>query len=137
MVSMSATRRNVLLSASAVGAAGALTALSACASQPQEATPTKAGTCAGTLEVVSFANLGTPTGDGLAGLGQDFNAAHQGCKAEMLFIPGNNSQILEKLVSMGAAGTPPAAALVPAQQTPLWIESGVLQPLDKWAKRDG
>jgi multiple sugar transport system substrate-binding protein len=38
---------------------------------------------------------------------------------------------------MGAAGTPPSAALVPAQQTPLWIESGVLQPLDKWAKRDG
>ena len=134
---MSVTRRRALLGSALAGGVVTAGGLAGCGTPAQEAAPTKAGTCAGTLEVVSFANVGTPTGDGLAQLGQDFNAAHQGCKAEMLFIPGNNSQILEKLVSMGAAGTPPAAALVPAQQTPLWIESGVLQPLDKWAKRDG
>jgi ABC-type glycerol-3-phosphate transport system substrate-binding protein len=53
----------------------------------------------------------------------------------MLF-GGDNNAILEKLVAQVVAGTPPAATLVPAQQTPLWIAKGVIQPVTKYAQRD-
>ncbi|MBI3971993.1 MAG: extracellular solute-binding protein [Chloroflexi bacterium] len=96
----------------------------------------QAASCRGTLEFISPWNVGSTTGDGLNLLGQDFAATHPGCRAELLFVAGGNDAILEKLVATIAGGAQPPVALVPAQQTPLWIAKGVIQPLDTWAKRD-
>jgi multiple sugar transport system substrate-binding protein len=80
-------------------------------------------------------NVGSVNGDGLQLLNQDFAAANSGCTAQMTF-GGTNAEMLEKLTTQVVAGTPPAATLVPAQGTPLWIAKGVVQPLTKFAQRD-
>lgn len=103
----------------------------------QEARPSQGVSCRGPIQFVSPWNVGSGTGDGLNDLGRDFAAAHPGCSAELLYVPGGNTAILEKLVAALAGGDPPPVALVPAQQTPLWISKGVIQPLDSLAKRDG
>jgi multiple sugar transport system substrate-binding protein len=109
----------------------------ACRSAAQPvAEPAARNACRGTIEFVSPWNVGTPTGDGLVLAGQDFAAVHPGCRAELVYWSGDNTAILEKLAITIAAGNQPAVTLVPAQQTPLWISMGVLQPLDTWAGRD-
>ena len=97
--------------------------------------PAKTG-CKSEIDFVTPFNVGSGSGDGLVKVAEDFAAANQGCKANMLFVSNNNTEIMEKLVSAVVAGTPPAVALVPAQQTPLWIGKGVIQPLTKVAQRD-
>jgi ABC-type glycerol-3-phosphate transport system substrate-binding protein len=92
--------------------------------------------CAGVVDYLSPWGKGTAVGDGLIKLNADYAAAHGGCKAELVFVSSDNTVILEKLVGMVAAGTPPAAALIPAQQTPLWITKGIVQPLTALAQRD-
>ncbi|MGH2356351.1 MAG: extracellular solute-binding protein, partial [Chloroflexota bacterium] len=99
--------------------------------------PSQSGSCKGTIEFVSPWNVGSSAGDGLNLMGQDFAAAYPGCTARLLFVQGGNTAILEKLVASIAGGDPPPVALVPAQQTPLWISKGVIQSLDEVAKRDG
>jgi multiple sugar transport system substrate-binding protein len=127
-------RRDSLL-ASAAGAAGVLAA--ACSSGgATEARPTNAGACKGTLDVVSPWAAGTPEGDRINLMGQDFAATHPGCSAQVLWVAGNNTEILTKLVAAIAAGSQPPVAFIPAQQTPTWIAQNVAQPLDSWAKRD-
>jgi multiple sugar transport system substrate-binding protein len=98
--------------------------------------PTNTGGCKSEVEFVSPFGAGSANGDGLVKLAEDYATANQGCKATMLFVGANNNEILEKLVAAVVAGTPPAVALVPAQQTPLWIGKGVIQPLTKPAQRD-
>lgn len=92
--------------------------------------------CAGVVDYLSPWGKGTAIGDGLIKLNTEYAAAHGGCKAELVFVSADNTAILEKLVGMVAAGTPPAAALIPAQQTPLWINKGIVQPLTALAQRD-
>jgi multiple sugar transport system substrate-binding protein len=92
--------------------------------------------CKSEVDFVSPFNVGTGNGDGLVKVAEDYAAANQGCKATMLFLSANNTEIQEKLVASVVAGTPPAVAMVPAQQTPLWISKGVIQPLTKLAQRD-
>lgn len=116
--------------------AGAMLAAACRAGGAQEAKATKAGACRGMIEVVSPFNVGSAIGDGLMLLAQDFAAAHAGCRAELLWVSSDNTAILEKLVTTIVAGAQPPVALVPAQQTPLWIAKEVIQPLDSWAKRD-
>ncbi len=126
------TRRGVL------GAALPLTSLLAACTTTGGGSPATvpSGGCKGEIEFVTPFGVGTVNGDGLMKLGEDFAAANKGCKATMLFMSANNSEILEKLVTSVVAGTPPAVALVPAQQTPLWIGKDVIQPLTKLAQRD-
>ena len=92
--------------------------------------------CTSEVDFVSPFNVGTVNGDGLLKVADDYTAANQGCKATMLFLSDNNTQIQEKLVASVIAGTPPAVAMVPAQQTPFWVSKGVIQPLTKFAQRD-
>jgi multiple sugar transport system substrate-binding protein len=92
--------------------------------------------CTSEVDFISPFNVGTANGDGLMAVAQDYAAAHQGCRATMVFVSGNNTEIMEKLVASVVAGTPPAVALVPAQQTPLWVGKGIIQPLTKLAQRD-
>jgi len=129
------TRRQALLGTAAV----TLLDLSACSRSGStgEAKAGSATACRGTIEFISPWNVGSTAGDALVQLGQDFATAHPGCTAQLLFVSGDNTQILEKLVATIAGGSQPPVALVPAQQTPLWISKGVLQPLETWAKRDG
>lgn len=115
-------------------AAGSSAWLAACGGGTPEARP--AAACKGAVEFVSPWNVGSDTGDSLNLLGQDFAAAHPGCSAQLLFVSNDNTAILEKLVASIAGGDPPPVALVPAQQTPLWISRSVIQPLDAFAKRD-
>jgi multiple sugar transport system substrate-binding protein len=117
----------LLAGACGIGGAGGRTA----------GAPAKAVACTGPLDVVSPWGPGSTTGDGLTQFGQDFAAAHAGCTARLLFVSDNNTVIMEKLVAAIAGGDPPPVTLVPAQQTPLWISKGVVQPLDAYAKRDG
>ncbi len=116
--------------------AGALTGGACRPGARPAAEPVARSTCRGTVEFVSPWNVGTPTGDGLVQVGQDFAAVHPGCRAELVYWSGDNTAILEKLAITIAAGNQPAVTLVPAQQTPLWISMGVLQPLEPWAMRD-
>jgi multiple sugar transport system substrate-binding protein len=119
-------------------AAGSGAWLAACGGGgAQEARPSQGVACQGTISFVSPWNVGSGTGDGLTLLGQDFAATHPGCTAELLFVEGGNTAILEKLVAAIAGGDPPPVVLVPAQQTPLWITKSVISPLDTFAKRDG
>lgn len=128
------SRRAVLHGGALLGAAFVSGPLAACAAAGTA--PVTTGGCKSEVEFVSPFNVGTSNGDGFVKVAQDYAAANQGCKATMLFLSGNNTEILEKLVTSVVAGTPPAVALVPAQQTPLWIGKSVLQPLTKLAQRD-
>ncbi|MGI8914776.1 MAG: hypothetical protein ACR2JY_13515 [Chloroflexota bacterium] len=95
-----------------------------------------ANACAAPVEYLSPWAVGSDIGAGLVKLNGDFAQAVQGCSAQLLYVSSDNTTILEKLVVMVAAGTPPPVALVPAQQTPLWITKGILQPLTARAARD-
>jgi multiple sugar transport system substrate-binding protein len=116
---------------------GAAAIVSACSGvgRAPGAAPAKAA-CSSQVDFVSPFNVGTANGDGLVQVAQDFAAANRGCKANLLFVSANNTEIMEKLVAEVVAGTPPAVALVPAQQTPLWISKRVIQPLTELARRD-
>jgi multiple sugar transport system substrate-binding protein len=98
--------------------------------------PQASAACSAEVDFVSPFNVGSANGDGLVRLAEDFAAANQGCRATMVFLSANNTEIMEKLVASVAGGAPPAVAMVPAQQTPLWIGKGVVQPLTKLAQRD-
>ena len=128
------TRRGVLARLGAAGVGGLAAVATACSSGAST-TPAKTG-CKSEIDFVSPFNVGTGNGDGLVKLAEDYAAANQGCKATMQFVSANNTEIMEKLVAAVVAGTPPAVALVPAQQTPLWIGKSVIQPLTKLAQRD-
>src|SRR3954451_16457266 len=129
--------RRALLVGSGVGGAGLAGFLSACSGGGGAAgAPAQTGGCKSEIDFVSPFNVGTGSGDGLVKVADDFAAANQGCKANLLFVSANNTEIMEKLVASVVAGTPPAVTLVPAQQTPLWIGKGVIQPLTKLAQRD-
>jgi multiple sugar transport system substrate-binding protein len=95
-----------------------------------------ANACTAPVEYLSPWDVGTDIGAGLVKLNGDFAQAVKGCSAQLLYVSSDNTTILEKLVVMVAAGTPPPVALVPAQQTPLWIGKGILQPLTALAARD-
>ncbi|MER3404845.1 MAG: hypothetical protein C4345_14115 [Chloroflexota bacterium] len=134
VVRMVRSRRSLFAHASALAT---IATAGACRGEMRPAAePGVRSACNGTVEFVSPWNVGTPTGDGLVLAGQDFAAAHPGCRAELVYWSGDNTAILEKLAITIAAGNQPAVTLVPAQQTPLWISMGVLQPLDTWAGRD-
>jgi multiple sugar transport system substrate-binding protein len=128
------TRRRVVGSSAAAGA-GLLAAACSGGAGGSAAPVASSSGCKSTVDYLSPFNVGSGNGDGLVQLNQDFAAANGGCRAEMVF-GGDNNAILEKLVAQVVAGTPPAAVLVPAQQTPLWITKGVIQPLTKYTQRD-
>ena len=129
-----ASRRAVLASLAAVAAG---VALAACATPgPQHAPPAAAKQCSGPIEYLSPWDVGDPTGAGLVKLGGDYAAANPGCAATLAYVSSDNTTIMEKLVAGVAGGSAPAVALIPAQQTPLWISKGVLQPLTPFAQRD-
>src|SRR5687767_1149942 len=108
-VNQAVSRRGIL--AGVVGLGGA--AAAACGGGPgrTEAQMTRPDACTGTLEFISPWNVGSSAGDGLVLLGEDFKAAHPGCTAQLLFVPGGNTAILEKLVSTIAGGAQPPIAL--------------------------
>src|SRR5688572_1121851 len=117
------------------GSGGSLGAAACGIGEPSGGAVTQAA-CKSEIDFVSPFNVGSVNGDGLVKMTEDYAAANQGCKATMLFMSTNNTEIQEKLVASVLAGTPPAVAMVPAQQTPQWINKGVIQALTKYAQRD-
>jgi multiple sugar transport system substrate-binding protein len=117
-------------------AAGATASGATTAQSSGPAAAPAANACTAPVEYLSPWDVGTDIGAGLVKLNGDFAQAVKGCSAQLLYVSSDNTTILEKLVVMVAAGTPPPAALVPAQQTPLWITKGILQPLTALTARD-
>ena len=137
----SSTMSTAAMSAAAAsttsGAAAATTAsLATPAPSGGPAAAPAANACTAPVEYLSPWDVGTDIGAGLTKLNGDFAQAVKGCSAQLLYVSSDNTTILEKLVVMVAAGTPPPVALVPAQQTPLWITKGILQPLTALTARD-
>jgi multiple sugar transport system substrate-binding protein len=123
----------------AVGAAGlaGMTTLAACGVGGQTPQTASGGTsqtavCKSRLEMFVAAGPGTPRHDAYTDALKTFS--RPGCSVELAVVP--SAELLTKLTTTVAAGTPPAITEMPPGATRRYQASGVLASVDDLFKRD-